>query len=126
MDQIIKQIAAATGIDAQAVRRATGVIMNFLSREGPTEAIINLFDALPGSRDLAAKTDSSGGGLMGIFSDLTGAGLGMSDIQGFVSELLAQVRAKAGAEKVNAVMAGIPDLAAVHVTTAGPHMEIWP
>ncbi len=111
MDQIIEQIAAATGIDAQAVRRATGVIMSFLSREGPAEAIDNLFDALPGSRALAAEIGGSGGGLMGIFGDLTRAGLGMGDIQGFVSELLAQVRAKAGAEKVDAVMAGIPDLA---------------
>ena len=48
---------------------------------------------------------------MGIFGDLTSAGLGMGDIQRFVSELLAQVRAKAGAEKVDAVMAGIPGLA---------------
>ena len=111
MDQIIEQIAAATGIDAQIVRRATGVVIDFLSREGPAEATGNLLDALPGSRDLAAESGGGGSGLMGIFGDLTRAGLGMGDIQGFVNELLAQVRAKAGPDKVEAVMAGIPDLA---------------
>ncbi len=111
MDQIIEQIAATTGIDAQVARRATGVIINFLSREGPADPINSLLDALPGSRDLAAETSGSSGGFMGILGDLTGAGLGMGDIQGFVKALLGQVRAKAGSAKVDAVIAAIPALA---------------
>ncbi len=111
MDEIIEQIAAATGIDRQVARRATGVIISFLSRAGAAGATGALLDALPGSRELASETGASGGGLMGVFGDLTGAGLGMGDIQGFVGALLDQARAKAGPEKVNAVMASIPDLA---------------
>ncbi len=108
MDEFIKQIAATTGIAPEVVRRATGVIFSYLTREGPADAVGSLLDALPGSRDLAAK--NSGRSLMGIFGDLTGAGLGMGEIQGFASALLDEARAKAGAEKVDAVLAAIPGL----------------
>jgi hypothetical protein len=109
MDEIIKQIAAATGIDPAVAQRAAGIVLSYLSREGPADAVGALLDALPGSRDLA--TGNGGGSLLGIVGDLTGAGLGMGEIQGFASALLDQVRAKAGPEKVDAVMAGIPGLA---------------
>ena len=108
MDEIIKQIAAATGIDPAVAARAAGLIISYLSREGPADAVGALLDALPGSRDLAAQ--NQGGSFMGIVGDLTGAGLGMGDLQGFASAFLEQARAKAGAEKVNAVMAAIPGL----------------
>ncbi len=113
MDEIIGQIAAATGIDAQVARRATGVIVNFLSREGPADAVGSLLDALPGSRDLAAETSGSSGSFMGVLGDLTGVGLGMGDIQSFVKALLDQVRAKVGSEKVDAVIAAIPGVASL-------------
>ena len=111
MDELINHITAATGVDAQVARRATGIIFNFLSREGPPDAVGALLDDLPGSRELAAETGGSSGGLMGLFSALTGAGLGIGDIQGVARALLGYARAKAGSAKVDAVVAGIRGLA---------------
>ena len=111
MDELINHITAATGVDAQVARRATGIIFDFLSREGPRETVGALLDELPGSRELAAETGGGSGGLMGVFSALTGAGLGISGIQGVARALLAYARAKAGPAKVDAVVAGIPGLA---------------
>ena len=127
MDEIIKQIAATTGLDPAVVQRAAGVVFSYLSREAPGDAVGALLDALPGSRDLAAQSGSGGGGgggLMGVIGSLTGggglaalagelsgAGLGMGDIEGFAKALLDQARTKAGADKVDAVVSAVPDLA---------------
>ena len=111
MDELINHITAATGVDAQVARRATGIIFNFLSSEGPPDAVGALFDALPGSRELAAEAGGGSGGLMGVFGALTGAGLGIGEIKGVAGALLGYARAKAGPAKVDAVVAGIRGLA---------------
>ena len=74
MDELINQIADATGVDLQVARRATGIIIKFLASEGPPAAVSALLDDLPGSRDLAAETGGGSRGLMGVFGDLTAAG----------------------------------------------------
>jgi hypothetical protein len=113
MNEIIDTISQATGVDTQRVRRATGIIVNFLSIEGPPDAVSALLDGLPGSRELAAETGGGSGGLWGVFNELTGTGLGMGEIRSIARALLASARAKAGAEKVDAVVAGIPGLAMI-------------
>jgi hypothetical protein len=110
MDELINAITAATGVAPQVARRAAGIIIAFLSREGPPEAVKALLDALPGSRDLAAESGRGRGGLMGVFGDLTGAGLGIGDIRGVAGALLGYARDKAGPAKVDAVMGAIPGL----------------
>jgi hypothetical protein len=110
MDELINHIAGQTGVAPQVARRATGIIISFLSREAPAEAVNALLDELPGSRTLAAETGRVSRGLMGVFGDLTGAGLGMGDIRGVASALISYARAKAGPAKVDAVVAAIPGL----------------
>ncbi len=110
MDELINHITAVTGVDRRVARRATGIIISFLSREGPPEAVKALLDDLPGSRDLVAESGRGSRGLMGVFGDLTGAGLGMGDIRGVAGALLGYARAKAGSAKVDAVVAAIPGL----------------
>ena len=110
MDELINAIATATGVTPQRTRQATGIILSFLSREAPPDAAGALLDCLPGSRELAAETGGGKGGLMGLFGELTGAGLGIGDIQAVASELISYARAKAGATKVDAVIGAIPGL----------------
>ncbi len=110
MDEMIGQITAATGVDAAVARRAAGIIINFLSKEGPPAAVGALLDKLPGARELASETGGGDGGLMGVFGDLTSAGLGMGDIQGVARALVGYARAKAGPERVDAVVGSIPGL----------------
>ncbi len=110
MNELINAISQATGVNLQLARRATGIIINFLSIEGPPEAVGALLDALPGSRELAAETGGGKGGLLGVFNDLTSAGLSMGEIQSFAGVLLDHARAKAGSEKVDAVVSAIPGL----------------
>ncbi len=110
MDELVGRITAATGIEAPVARHAAGIIINFLSNEGPPNAVKDLLDALPGARELAVETGGGQGGLIGVFGDLTGAGLGMGDIQGVARALVDHARAKAGAARVAAVVSGIPGL----------------
>jgi hypothetical protein len=111
MDELINHISAATGVAPQVARRATGIMINFLSSEGPQGPVSALLDDLPGSRELAAETGGGRGGLMGVFGDLTRAGLGIGEIKGVVVAFVDYARAKAGAATVDAVVAGIPGLA---------------
>ncbi len=110
VDELIDQITAETGIDASVARKATGIILSFLSHEGPPDAVAAVLDDMPGARELAAETGGGRGGLMMVFASLTGAGLGMGDIQGVAGSILNYARAKAGDDKVNAVIAAIPSL----------------
>ncbi len=110
MNELIDTISRETGVDAQRARRAVGIIFSFLSLEGPPEAVAALLDELPGSRGLAAETGGGKGGLLGVFNELTGAGLGMGEIQSVAGALLAYARTKAGPEKVDAVVTAIPGL----------------
>ena len=110
MDELIGQITATTGVDASVARRAAGIIISFLSKEGPPDAVKSLLDELTGARELAAETGGGDGGLMGIFGDLTGAGLGMGEIQGVARAIVDYARAKAGDAKVDAVIGGIPGI----------------
>lgn len=110
MDELIGQISAATGVDAAVARKAVGIIIDFLSREGPPEAVGRLLEKLPGARELGSAAGGGGGGLMGVFGALTGVGLGMGDIQGVARAVVDYARAKAGNETVDAVVDAIPGL----------------
>jgi hypothetical protein len=110
MDQLVDDIAAKTGLDAAAARRAVGIIINWLGHEGPQEKVNSLIDALPGARALANENGGASGGLLGVFNDLTAAGLGMSDIQAVTREFMDYARGKVGDAEVNAVVKAIPGL----------------
>jgi hypothetical protein len=50
------------------------------------------------------------GGVMGLGSQLMGAGLGMGEISGVAKETIRFAKEKAGAEPVDAVVGSIPGL----------------
>jgi hypothetical protein len=111
MDELVAKIVAATGADAAIARRAAALILGFLLREGAPDKVGVLVDALPGARDaIAANPGSGGSGVMGIFNDLTAAGLGMGEIQGAARAFVDYARGKAGAATVDEVIGSIPGL----------------
>ncbi|WP_036260640.1 hypothetical protein [Methylocapsa aurea] len=121
MDELIARIAAASGSEPEVARKAVGVILDFLRKEGPQAEVDELFASVPGAAEAAATAaDSSGalsglagmmgGGLMGLAARLTALGLGMGQMQATGKEVFAFVREKAGDERVGQVAAAIPGL----------------
>ena len=110
MDDIVDQIANQTGIEPSVAKKAVGIIVSFLSREGPQPQVQALIDGMPGARALADEYGGSGSGLMGVYGDLAGIGLGMGEIQSVTRSFVTLARARVGEDKVDAVVSAIPGL----------------
>lgn len=110
MDEIVDQIAATSGLDPATTRKAIGIIVNFISHEGPPDAVSGLVEALPGAKVLSDEHAEASGGLLGVFNDLTALGLGMAQVQTVTREFIGQCRARLGDQAVDEVIGGIPGL----------------
>jgi hypothetical protein len=119
MDELIGRIVANVGVDRSIAEKAVGIILDFLSKEGPGEKVQALIDGMPGAEALvqAARSDEGAGGLggmmggiMGVGSRLMAAGLGMGEIQGVTREIIAYAREKVGEDAVGEVVGAIPGL----------------
>ena len=126
MDELIKRIAEAAGIDIDQAREAIAIILGFLNKEGPSDKMQEIFDALPGASELVAEREAqtSGGGLlsglsgmmgggmgtMAVLNELTSAGLSMDNVQSVTKELVSYAKEKAGDDVVNEVISQIPGL----------------
>jgi hypothetical protein len=110
MDELVEQIASQTGVDPARTRKAIGIIVAFLGRDGPQPQVQALIDGIPGARALAEEHGGTGSGLMGVYGDLTAAGLGMGEIQSVTRAFVADARAKVGEEQIDEVVAAIPGL----------------
>ena len=118
MDELIKRIADHVGIDETVASQAVGIILNFLRKEGPDDAIAQLFAQLPGALAMAEQAEGQsggggflgafGGGVMAVMGKLQGLGLGMGEIQSVTKEVVGFAREKAGDDAVNAVISAIP------------------
>lgn len=110
MDELVAKVAQATGIDPATARKAVIIILQFLVNAGPKEKVDTLVDQIPGAR---AAMGNGGGGpsdIMGAFGALTGAGLGMGQIQNVATAFGQVAREHVGAETVDQVVATIPGL----------------
>lgn len=113
MDELVKRMSESTGLDPAVARKAAIIILKFLMKEGPPDKVAGLIDAIPGARaEVAASPIGGASGVMGVFNDLTGAGLGMGDVQGAARAFGAVAREKAGIANVNAIVGAIPGLGA--------------
>ncbi|MBS7698429.1 MULTISPECIES: DUF2267 domain-containing protein [unclassified Chelatococcus] len=126
MDELVNLISEKVGLDAALTRRAIGIVLAFLQREGPENEVNALVAALPGADQAIAEAGSSsqGGGLMGALgglmggsggimalgSELTAAGLSMGQMQTLGHELFAYGREKAGEDVMGAIVGEIPGL----------------
>jgi hypothetical protein len=83
MEELIGRITDAVGIDEQTAQTAIGVILGFLNKEGPDDAMAQLVEAIPGADAFIASLGDgggeTGGGLAGALGGLmggSGGGLG--------------------------------------------------
>lgn len=121
MNELISRVMASAGIDEPLARKAVGIILNFLNREGPDEPMQTILAVVPESDELMAEGGGGGGGgimgnlmggmgAMGALNELTSAGLSMGEVQSVTSELVAFAKEKAGPEPVDDVVQSIPGL----------------
>ncbi|CAN7699533.1 DUF2267 domain-containing protein [Bosea sp. LjRoot9] len=124
MDELISRIITVSGLDESLARKALGIILAFLQKEGPPAEIGQLMTSLPGAQELADAEGGAKGGLMGMVGglmgggggvmalggQLMGAGLSMGQIQSVSKEMFAVGREKAGEDTMGAIVGAIPGL----------------
>lgn len=123
MEELITRVAAAAGLNEELARKAVGIILAFLQKEGPAAEIGQLMAALPGAQELADAEGGAkggmlgaigglmgGGGVMALGGQLMGAGLSMGQIQSVSKEMFAVGREKAGEDAMGAIVGAIPGL----------------
>lgn len=124
MEELVSRIMAASGLDEATARKAIGIILAFLQKEGPPAEIGQLMAALPGAQELADSANGGKGGLMGMVGGMMGGGggvmalggqlmavgLSMGQIQSVSKEMFAVGREKAGEDTMGAIVGAIPGL----------------
>jgi hypothetical protein len=117
MEELIGRLVANVGVDRTAAAIAVGIILQFLSKEGPADKVKALLDKLPGAAAAiaAAPPDSDsggmfGGGIMAAGTRMMAAGLSMGQVQAVTRETIAYAREKAGEDAVGEIVGAIPGL----------------
>ena len=118
MDELIARLVANVGVDRIAAEKAVGIILDFLSKEGPPDKVQPLIDKLPGAQALIQAQqggDVGGGmftmgGIMGAGTKMMAAGLSMGQVQAVTKEVIAYTREKAGEDAIGEIVGAIPGL----------------
>jgi hypothetical protein len=118
MSELVDRIAANVGLDRAVAEKSIGIILDFLSKEGPADKVSALTARLPESEVLlaAAREGDNGGlfsgmgGIMGVGSRLMGAGLDMGQIQAVTRELMAYSREQGVGDTLREIAEAIPGL----------------
>ncbi|MEI2384594.1 DUF2267 domain-containing protein [Breoghania sp. JC706] len=126
MEELINRICAKAGIGEDTAREAVGIILRFLRKDGPTEKVDQVIDAMPGARAfleggedgkkggfLGGLASMTGMGAMGALNELTQAGLSMGEVQTVTKEVVAFAKEKAGEDIVDDIIESIPGLSQV-------------
>jgi hypothetical protein len=110
MDQLIADVAAKAGVSTSVARKALAIIVSFIAREAPADQAKVMLDGLPGARELAQEGTGRGSGIMGVFNDLTAAGLNIGGVQQAARMFVAHARSKLGDKPVDGMIRSIPGL----------------
>ncbi|MCG7392511.1 DUF2267 domain-containing protein [Microvirga sp. ACRRW] len=122
MDELLARVTQKTGLDQDTARKAIGLILGYLQKEGPQAEVSKLIEALPGAQDaieqsksgggggLMGMVGSMGGGVMALGGQLMGIGVSMGQMQPLGKELFAYGREKAGEDTMGTIMGSIPGL----------------
>jgi len=127
MDEIVKRVADAVGIDEALAKKAVTIVFDLVREHGPKDAVADLMANIPGMDQAPAAEESGGGGLMGALGgiggglggamgamgamqEMTAAGLSMDQVQTVSKEVLSFAREHAGEERVGKVVGAIPGL----------------
>ena len=130
MDNLIARVAAAANTTPDTARQAVALIVDFIEREGPEEAVATLKAKAPALQAIVASGKAGGegiggfikgmmgtgagmmggGGLMALGAGLMGLGLGMDQIQAAGKTVFEYARAAAGDDVMGEISAAIPGL----------------
>ena len=130
MQNLIAEVAQEANIAPDIARKAVALIVDFLKREAPEDAINTLFDKAPALRAIVATAHTGGeglggtlrglmgtgagamggGGLMALGGDLMNLGLDMGQVQEIGKKVFAYARETAGDEVVGEISGAIPGL----------------
>jgi hypothetical protein len=131
MDNLIARVATAADLSPEVARKAVALIGDFIQREGPDQAVKELFEKAPAFPAIIASSSQTGGegmggslkglmgvasgamgggGLMALGSELLSLGLGMEQIQTLGKEVFGYAREMAGDQVVGEISASIPGL----------------
>jgi hypothetical protein len=131
MDNLIARVAAAAETTPDTARKAVALVVDFIKREAPDDAVDALLARAPALNAIVASSTSTGGegmsamvkglmgtgsgargggGLMALGSDLMGLGLGMGQIQAVGKEVFEYARKMAGDEIIGEISSAIPGL----------------
>ena len=115
MNELVARLVANVGVDQVAAEKAVGIVLDFLSKEGPADKVQALIDRLPGAAALMQAQQNEGGGfgmggIMGAGSKMMAAGLSMGQVQGVTREIIAYSREKAGEDAIGEIVGAIPGL----------------
>jgi hypothetical protein len=129
MEELVARLTAVAGVDAATAEKATAIILAFLDKEAPADAISRLLDAIPGARDLVnaeLNAEGGGGGVLGMLGgmfggggggisalggQLMGVGLDLGQMQAIGKELFSFAAEKAGPDVVGRIVNEVPGLA---------------
>ena len=121
MEELVARITRATGLDDATARKAVGIILLYLKKEGPAEDVNRLLAVMPGADEVIKQAEGGqgsllgnvigmGGGVMALGGQLMGAGVPMSAMQPLGRELFAFGREKAGEDAIGAIVGSIPGI----------------
>ena len=111
MDELVQHISSTTGVDPAVSRSAVAIILKFLLIEASGTEAQELVDKITGASEAIANApDIAGGGVMGVFSSLRSAGLGIGELQSVAGELLSYANTQLGEAEVRDMLASVPGL----------------
>ena len=113
MDELVGRLVANVGVERAVAEKAVGIILAFLLKEGPSDKVQALIDAMPGATAAVQAASGNGGGMggiMGVGTKLMAAGLSMNQMQGVTREIIAYAREKAGEDAVGEIVGSSPGL----------------
>ena len=122
MEELIARVTEKTGLDQATARKAIGLILGYLQKEGPQAEVNQLIESMPGAMDaieqsktgasggLMGMVGSMGGGVMALGGQLMGIGVSMGQMQPLGKELFAYGREKAGEDVMGPIVGSIPGL----------------
>jgi hypothetical protein len=133
IDELVQRAAAATGLSPDQARMGLSAAMSLIQKHGDDDKVGALFNAIPGSQDLAgqgeAMTQQKSGGLLGglmrgaggasgaamsdamaLGQQLTKHGVTTSDMQNILPVAMEFVREKTGSDLLRDVLGSIPGL----------------
>jgi hypothetical protein len=123
MEELVARLTSTAGIDAETAQKSIGIILGFLKKEAPAEAVDQLVAKLPGAEEAMASAGQGGGGLagmigglmggggiMGLGTQLMGAGLNMDQMRTVGRELFAHGREHAGEDVMGEILGAVPGL----------------